>query len=286
MSKKTDKYWDIGWQLMDGCTKCSPGCLHCWSESMAARLHAEDIYVDGCPGGSYNWHGTIRLNHNRLKIIGGKPKTITIWNDPFHEKVPFGFIDRVNAIIALCRQHTFMVLTKRIERMEKYFVAESSKLGGFTERIIRESNRYIDNKKYDEFYEYMRDKQGILPNLWLGTTIETWEQWDRAKILSEIPAYKRYWSIEPLLGEFPHQLPPEKTDWIIIGAETGQGRRPCKLEWFEPFIEYADLYNIPVWVKAIELNGKIVKDITQFPKFLQRRESPTFTTENTEDTKL
>ena len=40
--------------------------------------------------------------------------------DLFHESVPDEFIDRVFAVMALCPQHSFQVLTKRPERMHEW----------------------------------------------------------------------------------------------------------------------------------------------------------------------
>jgi protein gp37 len=42
-------------------------------------------------------------------------------SDLFHELVPFEFVDRVFAVMALAPRHTFQILTKRPERMAEYF---------------------------------------------------------------------------------------------------------------------------------------------------------------------
>lgn len=49
-----------------------------------------------------------------------KPKHIVLRLDLFHEDVPDEWIDRVFAVMALCPQHTFQVLTKRSARMQSY----------------------------------------------------------------------------------------------------------------------------------------------------------------------
>jgi protein gp37 len=264
------KYWDMGWQLIDGCTKVSEGCLNCWEETFAQRFYQKELQA-GC----FDFNGTIFLHNERLRLIGGKPKLISIWNDLFHKEVPFDFITKTFDIMSMWKWpnkktmregdesklvdpgHVYLVPTKRPERIDDWL----SWVG--------------ENWPGDSAFNVAMEAIGTMPdNIFIGVTIETWEHWDRAITLSKIPAAKRYWSIEPLLGEFPKQLPPEKTDWMIIGAESGANRRECKLEWLDTFLEYADLYNIPVFVKQLHIDGKLVKDITKFPKHLQRREFP------------
>jgi hypothetical protein len=43
--------------------------------------------------------------------------------------VPFEFIDKVFAVMALCPQHTFQILTKRPERMAEYFADPKARIG-------------------------------------------------------------------------------------------------------------------------------------------------------------
>lgn len=59
---------------------------------------------------------------------------------------------------------------------------------------------------------------------------------------------------------------------VILGCESGPKARPCKLEWMQSVVDQCDEAGIPVYVKQIHLNGKLVKDIKQFPLGLRRRE--------------
>jgi len=36
------RYWQIGIELVSGCTPCSPGCDNCWSAAMTNRFGAVD----------------------------------------------------------------------------------------------------------------------------------------------------------------------------------------------------------------------------------------------------
>ncbi len=69
-----------------------------------------------------------------------------------------------------------------------------------------------------------------VPNVWVGTSIESNEYCWRADILREIPAAVRFLSCEPLLGPLP-RLDLGGVDWLIVGGESGPAFRPMNLDW-------------------------------------------------------
>ena len=72
-------------------------------------------------------------------------------------------------------------------------------------------------------------------------------------------------------------IPPEDNkpfDWVVVGAESGPNRRPCKIEWVESLVCQCRMFGIPVFVKQLEIDGKLEKDIAKFPKHLQIRQVP------------
>ena len=141
----------------------------------------------------------------------------------------------------------------------------------------------------------------------LGVSVEDQKTADeRIPILLQIPAAVRWISAEPLLGEldltrvkyFPdkintvdvlrggtwddekhfgfvnHSDMPGTLDWVIVGAESGAKRRPCKMEWVEKVVQDCHEAGVPCFVKQISLNGKVTKDINQLPEHLRIREIP------------
>src|SRR5262249_46397775 len=70
------------------------------------------------------WNGQVRLWEKALDqpVHWSKPRRIFVnsMSDLFHESVPDEWVDKVFAIMALCPQHTFQVLTKRADRMLRY----------------------------------------------------------------------------------------------------------------------------------------------------------------------
>lgn len=84
----------------------------------------------------------------------------------------------------------------------------------------------------------------------------------------------------PRAGRWRHSkagVGPWKTgwlDWIIVGGETGPGRRPCRTEWIESVVAQCRAAGVPCHVKALEIDGKIEHDINKFPEHLRVREYP------------
>ncbi|WP_195199254.1 DUF5131 family protein [Faecalispora jeddahensis] len=92
------------------------------------------------------------------------------------------------------------------------------------------------------------------PNIWLGTTVT--EQNDIERLGSLPIKCNRFISIEPLRGPInldlrPYRVASPLADWVIIGAETGNG--PGKViprrEWVDEIVKYCDTHKIPVFMK-------------------------------------
>jgi protein gp37 len=186
-----------------------------------------------------------------------KPRMIFVCSmgDLFHKSVPFEWIDRVMAIVALCPQHTFMFLTKRPERMAEYFntrtwndVLTDLVTEPWLNKLVCRFN-LTEKWSCEGFESKLRfPKRWPLPNLWLGVTAENQEMADkRIPTLLQIPAAKRFVSVEPMLGKinFKNRLLPlvegaegepaivveRGLDWVICGGESGFGARPMHPDW-------------------------------------------------------
>ena len=72
----------------------------------------------------------------------------------------------------------------------------------------------------------------VLPNVWLGTSVENMDHVGRLEALRKTPATIRFVSFEPLLDHIPD---PDLNSihWAIVGGESGPGARPLKREWVE-----------------------------------------------------
>lgn len=181
------------WNPVTGCVKVSPGCKHCYAETMARRLQAMNA-----PG--YDNGFKLSLLPDRLsQPLKRKKPTMYFVNsmsDLFQDSVPEQFIDQVFEVIRTTPQHTYQVLTKRSTNMKAYF-----------------STREVPD------------------NAWLGVSVEDRKYGlPRIPDLTEIEAGTRFLSIEPLLEDVG-ELELNNIHWVIVGGESGKGARPMKEAW-------------------------------------------------------
>lgn len=249
---------DKVWNPIAGCTKCSPGCENCYAERMAKRLYwmgmeepaTRPEYMKFKEG----WKdGHIELCEHRLDqpLHWRKPSRIFVcsMSDLFHPKVPWAFQSKVMDIIQQCPQHTFLILTKR-PKIANLFFGGTSGLGL---------------------------SAPPLPNLHLGVSISTQAEADeKIPILLQIPAAVRFLSIEPMLEEIYIERVGQfcegyELDWVIVGCESGPKRRPCNTEWVRSIVEQCKMASVPVFVKQVNVQRKVIKMPQAWPQELPER---------------
>ena len=182
MSDHTAIEWTgATWNPVTGCDRISPGCAHCYARTMAKRMKAmgQPRYQrdgDG-PGFGVTLHPDL-LDPAKVRKLRPLDKPIFVCSmaDLFHDDVPETFIGRVFATMVLCPERTFQVLTKRPERARDLL----------TRMYAGDPGEHVPLT--------------VLPNVWLGVSIENARYTWRADVLREIPAAVRFISAEPLLG--------------------------------------------------------------------------------------
>jgi protein gp37 len=164
-----------------------------------------------------------------------KPRRVFVnsMSDLFHEQIPDDFVDKVFAIMALARRHTFQVLTKRPERMVQYASApdRAARIGAYMTLDVILDGPELRDVEGDETARWRRD--GVpwpLPNAWLGTSVEDDRVLDRVDHLRRVPAEVRFLSCEPLIGPLDG-LDLDGIHWVIVGGESGAGHRPIEIRW-------------------------------------------------------
>lgn len=292
MQKSKIPWCDATWNVTAGCSKCSPGCLHCWAERMSYRLacmnHHKGNYtkVGNIEG---KWNGNVICDESILDkpLHWHKPRRIFVcsMSDLFHPKVPFEFIDKVFAAATLCPQHTFLMLTKRIDRALEYVLQEPR--GHIDHAITDGLTHFVGRgKKYagKGLTKHLRNKNYLWPlnNVHLGVSICNQKELDKKMpIALQIPGFD-WISFEPLLSDIKMPLPCKKSvfwdglKWVVVGAESGPSARYCPIENIRGIVEQCKAASVPVFVKQIHLNGKAkaIKDMSQFPKDLRIQQYP------------
>jgi protein gp37 len=62
--------------------------------------------------------------------------------------------------------------------------------------------------------------------------------------------------------------------WAVIGCESGPRRRPCALEWVYDLVEQLRDCGARIWIKQLDLGGRVVNRLEDFPEDLRLRETP------------
>lgn len=193
MSESSIEWTEHTWNPVTGCTKVSPGCKHCYAETMARRLHA--MRASGYENGF-----ELALHASRLEQPLQRKRSTTFFvnsmSDLFHEDVPDAFLDRAFNVINRTPQHTYQILTKRSERLVSYFASRKCP-----------------------------------QNAWLGVSVED-KRYGVPRIdhLREVAARIRFLSVEPLLEDIG-KIDLTGIHWVIVGGESGPKARPMKATW-------------------------------------------------------
>ena len=204
------EWTDATWNPITGCTLVSEGCRHCYAARLAATRLKHEPSRAGLArlnaAGEAKFTGEVRLNEKWLDqpLRWRAPKRIFVCahGDLFHEGVPDEWIDRVFAVMALCPQHTFQVLTKRPERMRKYLTdpASAGRTLDVASVLLRRHFDIPDNVPA-EMLAALDPFPWPLPHIWLGVSVEDQAAADaRIPHLLAVPAKVRFLSCEPLLG--------------------------------------------------------------------------------------
>lgn len=186
-----------------------------------------------------------------------KPRKVFVnsMSDLFHDAVDRDFILQVFRTMELCPQHTFQILTKRPERMQ---------------RLVTEWLPPVMRIAYlNESHPWP------LPNVWLGVSVENQATADeRIPLLLQTPAAVKFVSYEPALGpvefrkiavekgtehnaltgegyadDFLIAQTKMKLDWVICGGESGPHARPMHPDWVRSARDQCVAAGVPFFFK-------------------------------------
>lgn len=278
MADKTYIEWtDATWNPITGCSVVSPGCTNCYAMNLAGtRLQhhpsREGLTISTKTGPV--WNGKVRFNREWIAqpLAWKKPRMVFVCahGDLFHEDVPDEWILDLFTVMAIAKQHTFQVLTKRADRMREFLSRREDDL---LEEIY--SNWYTFDGGAREVWSWP------LPNVWLGVSVEDQRRAeDRIPLLLDTPAAIRWISAEPLLGPLyiselyvgreiikplagvtwyptPSNWPTQgitarhspKIDWVVVGGESGKGARPMHPDWARSLRDQCAMANVPFFFK-------------------------------------
>lgn len=296
------EWTDATWNPVRGCSRVSPGCggpNHqggCYAERIAARFSAPGQAFHGFAERSVHgghWTGKVALVDEllTLPLRWRRPRRIFVnsMSDLFHEAISDADIDKVFAIMALCPQHIFQVLTKRSARMRAYFAAPD-RLASINGAIWA----LLGTPRGSKIHHGGKWRAALpLPNVWLGVSAEDQPRADeRIPDLRATLATVHFVSCEPLLGpiDLRHHLEGEEEhgvdmsrevgskvgactgwlppiDWVIAGGESGRGARPMHPDWPRALRDQCASASVPYFFKqwgkkaaGSELDGRLHRE--------------------------
>ncbi len=243
MGAKTGIAWcDMTFNPWWGCTKISPACKNCYAEGVASRFVGVQLWGEGSwrkPASESYWKQPLAWNRaaeregKRYRVFCGSMCDV-MEDRPDLE----GSRNRLFQLITDTPNLDWLLLTKRPENFRKFLPWISTPW----------------------------------PNVWLGTTVENQEYFDkRSRYLVEIPAAVRFLSVEPQLGQIDADL--SGIDWVICGGESGPGARPMNIECMRSVKDQCTAAGVAYFGKQICERGKPIP-FDQFPEDLQIRKFP------------
>ena len=205
------------------CTKCSPACDHCWAEAVNMRF-GNKLPFDNTPVKFEIVKKELAAPQRRKKpaIIGTQ-----FMGDLFHPDIKDYQLNSVWRAMLFADWHTYIVLTKRPERMLQW------------------TETGTEWRKLD--------------HVWFGVSIWDQESADRfIPILLQIPAAVHFISVEPMLGPVDISQtvtywddPSAGINWVIAGCESGHGRRSTLVQWVYNLRNQCVEAGIPFFLKQL-----------------------------------
>lgn len=254
MSDRTRIAWaNSTWNPIAGCSPIGAGCQNCYAKRMAQRLKNmgnpfyRGVVVKGL------WNGTTAIAHADIWNAPKKwrkPRRIFVCSmgDLFHHTVSDETIECVADVARDCPQHKFLWLTKRNGRMVQHL------------------------------------REHFAPgNVWAGISASTNAEADKACCaLNELRGTLGWLSLEPLIEPvtlFRTEWKPGRTghcfpSWVVIGCESGPNKRPCSLKWVDDLVGECRDAGVPCFVKQLNLDNRVSRDPSEWPKELRVQEWP------------
>ncbi len=274
------------------CEKISPGCKNCYASRMQPRFglpQFQEQRGEHMP--------VLSLNPKKLvSVLARKRPAKIFWcdmTDLFGDWVSNEWIAACFGVMAATQQHTHQILTKRAERMRKWFewASRVDMVGDgihacVTEMFgVPEVNAFLTKHDSKDGFEPGRGDPLIedppewpLPNVHLGVSAENQETAnDRIPALLATPAAVRWVSAEPLLGKLDLRswleidrergnpkwirsgFAPE-LDWVVVGGESGQRARRFEPAWAELLVAQCKAAGVAVFVKQMGANVVVPND--------------------------
>lgn len=240
-----------------GCQRVSPGCEHCYAETLSKRNHkllgqwgppaSGGTRVVAAPSqwrAPLRWNAQAAIHRQQHRVFCSS--LADVFEDLRDLDLPRQWLWR---LIVDTPHLTWMLLTKRPQNIRNMVPAQ-----------------WVHNAP-----EWPR-------NVWIGTTVEDQAD-ERIQELESIPAPVRFLSVEPMLGPVSldflawrrcsfcghrggcfcacpggESFHKRSVDWVICGGESGPSARPFDLAWARSLRDQCAAAGVPFFFKQYGQN--------------------------------
>lgn len=290
MADKTKIAWtDRTFNPWLGCTRVSPGCVHCYAETLtkrfgnaewgpqAARVKTSESY----------WKKPLKWNKEKWWECGCG------WRGTFSETIES--LGTGDSIVLSCPDPECMYICRPTR--QRVFCASLAD--------VFEDNRQVANwrgelfqlieqtpnldwllltKRPERMFSLGTDAVGEIfdlwldrnPNVWLGATVESPEYYEkRVTDLLSCGSAVHFISVEPMIGPVRlKQIKMKNVDWVICGGESGPGCRPMQADWVYDLKRDCQMGRVKFFMKQLGGHPNKRDQMEDFPEEWQVREFP------------
>ncbi len=229
-----------------GCSKVSPGCAHCYAETLNKRM----AWTQWGDAGErfrtspHNWNEPRRWHREATKS-GQRARvfcaSLADWLDP---RAPVAWLAELLSLVKETPNLDWLFLTKRPQLWR-------DRMAAVVGMHMSDGPAAVDQCSGAALAAAWLNGAAPL-NVWIGTSVEDQDRADeRIPHLLDIPARIRFLSCEPLLGplDLSDYTDPidggyvgrSFIDWIIVGGESGPKARPMEADWVRSLREECEV---------------------------------------------
>jgi protein gp37 len=223
-----------------GCQRVSPGCEHCYAETLSKRNHAL-LGQWGPPASG----GT--------RVIA----SASMWREPLRWNAEAAKTGREHRVFCSSLADVFEDL-RELDEPRQWLWALIHATPGVAWLLLtkRPGNvlRMVPRRWWTAPDGETPSAEHWPRNVWVGTTVEDQPRADeRIPLLLDIPAPVRFLSVEPQL-EHVSLSGHHAVEWVIQGGESGPHARPFDLAWARSLRDQCATAGVPYFFKQYGAN--------------------------------
>jgi len=267
-----------------GCTRVSPGCVHCYAESLTKRFGNAEWGPQAARVKTSAAYWKRPLSWNKADWMECKT---CAWRGDFRETIAAGTVHvcpKCEGDLTETRQRIFCASLADV-------FEDNPQVANWRGELFQliETTPNIDwlllTKRPERMFSLGTDAVGEIfdlwldrnPNVWLGTTVESQEYFEkRVSALLSCNSAVSFISVEPMIGPVRlKQIKNRNVDWVICGGESGAGCRPMDVEWARELLHDCRMGGVKFFMKQLGGHPKKRDALEDFPEDLRVREWPT-----------